>query len=213
MPRRDYARPGARMGPAIRQAEPAHQPHHFEHRKLDSNPIANRRLKIWLSLVAAIVIAGGLYFGFAARDTQPHLAAKTPARSLIQPAFSVYYPNHPPVDLTIINHSIASSADSFSFNLAQAGQTRIFVSEQPAIAGSSLNQLKAKLTSPSEYSVPLGRAVFGGLAGGIVTALVTSDKTLIIINCADTICTTISSELLKTMQLNTDFDLIRRTAS
>jgi hypothetical protein len=179
-----------------------------QYKPAERRPAKKRNLRPRLSLKFAGVLAVALIIAVAAFALTHHTAKKEVVVKSIQtaapyesPAFQVYFPTKVPSGSGIFvdKSLIAYYKNIFSTILRQDGKKAYFIDEVSAPLN-SLNDLRAQLKSPQNFSSSLGSGVSGGFDQGAMVAVQTKDNTLIKISCSVAGCDLISKLIINSME-------------
>lgn len=125
-----------------------------------------------------------------------------------QPGFTTYFPSILPEPISVNRSSIRYANDSFNFTVDYSGNTAFFISEQVAADGFDLSYFNSRLSDIRRTSYFIGDAIIGKDGIDVKTAILTKDRTLIVINCDGSYyCTSYSDILARALQINTDSSL------
>jgi hypothetical protein len=189
-------------------APPPPQLQPAQYKPAERQQVKKRSLRPRLSLKFAGVLAVALIIAVAAFALTHHTAKKEVAVKSIQtaapyesPAFQVYFPTKVPSGSGIFvdKSLIAYYKNIFSTILRQDGKKAYFIDEVSAPLN-SLNDLRAQLKSPQNFSSSLGSGVSGGFDQGAMVAVQTKDNTLIKISCSVAGCDLISKLIINSME-------------
>lgn len=171
----------------------------------------SKKITVVLATVLLLIIGGALFAVHNSGASKVNASSKTALKPLTPPDFTVYYPQPLPDGLSTVKGTVTYSKNSFTYIISQNGKKAFFVYEQPSTTDPGFKSLQTSLTNVKPITLSIGKGVAGTLNTGTITAVTTDKNTNLIINCINTICSTVPEDILSNMQLTTDLNNIRRS--